>query len=323
MRRRVRKFRPFPLLGNPHVQTILGSQLRWSRAPASSRSLVLLDDGDRIAIEVSTPPEWTPRERTVLLIHGLCGCQDSGYLVRLSRRLFAAGIRAVRMNQRGCGSGAGLARNLYHSGRSEDVEAVLRHLRRETPDSPLDVVGFSLGGNMALKLAGELGDAMTDLCDQVVAICPPANLLACAHRLSQPHARIYDQYFVRLLRRMVADRHERFPDLGPFELPPRLSLYEFDDLYTAPHSGFASALDYYTRSSSAPLTPNVRVRCRVLFAEDDPFIDPEALAPFPSRVEVLRVSHGGHLGFVGAPGRRFRWMDECVLGWLSVGDSRN
>lgn len=313
------EFRPAPLLANPHLQTIVGAQVRLTRPPPSTTLLAPLDDGDRLALEVSTPEGWSPGDRTVLLIHGLCGCQESNYLVRIARKLYRLGIRAVRMNQRGCGSGRGLARRLYHSGRSEDVLAAVRALREASPVS--SVVGFSLGGNMALKLAGELGAAAREHFDQVVAICPPANLLACAYLISRPSSRVYDQFFIRLLRRMVGDRHRLFPDLGPVALPDELTLYGFDDIYTAPQSGFRNALDYYTRSSSAPLVPNVQVPCHILFAEDDPFIDAAALdgVRVPANVKVVRTRHGGHLGFLGMPGAEggFRWMDAQVVRWVT------
>ena len=312
-------YRPLPLAG-PHLQTILASQITFRRAPPSTTRLVDLPDGDRIALAISTPPTWTPRAPTVVLIHGLCGCQDSGYLVRLARHIFERGGRAVRMNLRGCGTGLGLARRPYHSGRSEDVRAVLADLRAASPDSPTTVVGFSLGGNMVLKMAGEDGVDARALCDRVVAVCPPADLLACAHLISMPHARIYDRYFVSRLRDMVADRHARFPDLGPVSLPRRLTLYGFDDAYTAPQCGFSSALDYYRRASAKPLVEAIAVPCRVLFARDDPFIDPDALDDIrrPANVEVTRVDRGGHLGFLGTPLSRggVRWMDRQVLAWL-------
>lgn len=313
-------FRPPPLLKNAHVQTIAATQFRLTRPPPSTTLFVRLDDGDQLALEVSTPKTWRPDGRTVLLIHGLCGCQDSSYLVRIAKKLFRRGLRAVRMNQRGCGTGHGLARHLYHSGRSEDVLAAVRALRTTSAAGRLSVVGFSLGGNMALKLAGELGDAAREHFDRLVAICPPANLLGCAYLISRPSSRIYDQFFVRLLRRMVAERHLLFPDLGPVELPAELTLYQFDDVYTAPQSGFKNALDYYARASSAPLVPNVHVRCHILFAEDDPFIDPAALdgVRVPANVEITRTRYGGHLGFLGIPGMDggFRWMDSKILEWV-------
>jgi hypothetical protein len=315
-------FRPFPLLGGRHAQTLIAATVWWPVGPPSETQLVELADGDRIALEVSTPSSWRPDGATVVLVHGLCGCHRSPYLVRMARRLHRRGLRAVRMNLRGCGTGRGLARQLYHSGRSDDVLAVLESLRRETPRSPTSLVGFSLGGNLALKLAGELADAAPQLLERVIAVCPPADLAACSRRLALPENRFYDRRFVALLRADVEERRRLFPDLPPIELPPRLTLFEFDDLYTAPRCGFAGALDYYTRASSAPLVPRIAVPCTVLFAGDDPVIDPDVLdgLPLPENVRVVRAARGGHLGFLGAPWNDggWRWLDARLLEWLEA-----
>ena len=309
-------FRPFPLLGNPHTQTIaawLGSR----REPPSERHGIDLDDGDRLAVEVSTPPSWHDGDATVLMLHGLCGCHMSHYMVRLARRFYREGVRAVRINQRGCGSGRGLAKQPYHSGRSDDALAVARAFSSDADRARLTLLGFSLGANIALKLAGELGSAASDLVERVVAVCPPSDLAACSARLCDPANRLYDRYFVSLLRADVAYRHRAFPDLGPVSLPDRMNVREFDEVYTAPRCGFASAADYYERASSAHLLPSIAVPCDVLLARDDPLIDPTTFdaLDLPDHVEVCKTERGGHLGFLGTPGRLggVRWMDWWVV----------
>jgi predicted alpha/beta-fold hydrolase len=296
-------------------------------APRSTRRFVALPDGDRLALEVSTPRRWRPDDATVVMIHGLCGSARSPYLVRLSRKLHRRGVRSVRMNLRGCGAGRGHARNPYHSGRSEDALEVLRELRREAPLSPLTLVGFSLGGNIALKLAGELGTAASGLLAQVVAVCPPVDLPACSRRLSAPQNRFYERLFVRLLRKDAVERHARFPDLPAPSLPPKLSLTEFDELYTAPQCGFRGAADYYARASAAPLLPRVAVPCRILYAADDPIIDSSGLEclPLPGNVVLARTDAGGHLGFLAMPGLRggFHWMDTVLLRWITEPPARH
>ena len=238
----------------------------------------------------------------------------------MARKLFKRGSRAVRMNLRGCGSGAGLARQVYHSGRSEDLLAVLTGLRAETPDSPTSVLGFSLGGNLALKLAAEHGPAAREFLHRVVAACPPMDLLECSQRIGRPANSVYERHFTRLLLRAVSNLHAQYPELPPASLPRRISIFEFDDLYTAPRCGFRDALDYYARCSSAPLIPQIAVPCRILLAEDDPFVDPTSLdgTRLPENIEMARTRHGGHLGFLGTPGspRGYRWMDSFLLRWL-------
>ncbi len=325
-------FEPFPFLSHPHLQTIAAAELSFSLAPPSDLETVTLPDGDRLAIEVSTPPAWrpgggpavgtgAPADPTVVLIHGLCGSSRSPYIVRIARKLYRRGLRAVRVNLRGCGAGRGLAREPYHSGRSDDARAVLEHLRRGCPHSPTTLAGFSLGGNIALKLAGEMGEAAGALMDRVIAVCPPADLLASCLRLADGANRLYDQFFVWLLRRDLARRQRKFPDERRFRLPPRLSLMEFDDVYTAPRCGFQSGLDYYRKSSALPLLAGIRVPCRILYSTDDPIVDNRVLerAALAPTVQCFRTSGGGHLGFLGRPGAAggIRWMDELVLEWCS------
>jgi predicted alpha/beta-fold hydrolase len=155
------------------------------------------------------------------------------------------------MNLRGCGSGLGLARQTYHSGRSADLWGVLQALHHDTPQSPITVIGFSLGGNIVLKMAGELGAMAMTQVSQVIAVCPPADLAACAHLLARPSNRLYEQRFMRLLLAAVEDRHRRFPDLPQVALSPQLSLYEFDHIYTAPQCGFQDVRPLQRRPTGA------------------------------------------------------------------------
>jgi len=315
-------FRPLPLLTNPHAQTLVAAKLSWSREPPASTSLVPLPDGDRIALEVSTPQGWQPYEPTVVMLHGLCGCHRSPYMQRLTSKLLRRGIRAIRMNLRGCGSGRGLARSPYHSGLSADVLAVVDSLGQATPLSPVTLVGFSRGGNLVLKLAGELSTAVPGHLQRVIAVCPPADLMASAGLLSQPGNRLYNRYFTRLLCAEVAYRQTRFPDLPRVTLPDRLTLYEFDEYYTAPQCGFRDALDYYRRCSAAPLVPRITLPCYILFAADDPWIDGCVFddVVLPANVHILRAPHGGHLGFLGWPGGPggYRAMGAQVLAWITA-----
>lgn len=313
-------FRPLPLLSGPHVQTILGSILPVAGEPPSETWFMELDDGDKLALEVSTPSSWTNDQPTVFMVHGLCGSHRSKYLIRMARKIYSRGVRAVRMNLRGCGSGSGLARNIYHSGRSDDVLAALTSVHDTAPTSPLSLVGFSLGGNIVLKLAAELTSRARDILRQVIAVAPPADLLRCSQLLEQPRNRLYNRHFTKLLLKDVKQRHRQYPDLPPITLPRRLTLYEFDDLYTAPRSGFTGAIDYYTSCSSAPLVPRIEIPCTILFAEDDPVIDANVFKniTLPPSVRVERVTHGGHLGYLGVPWSPggYRWLDRQLLEWL-------
>jgi predicted alpha/beta-fold hydrolase len=311
-------FRPLPWLSHPHVQTV--AAMFWPSGRESFPSmhrLVDLADGDQLAVVVSTPTDWRPDRRTVVMVHGLCGCHGSPYLVRLACKLYRRGLRAVRVNLRGCGSGAGLARQPYHSGRSEDVRQVIEWLACESPESPITLVGFSLGGNIVLKMAGEDGERPSGRLDSLISVSAPIDLTECSRLIGQPRNRIYDWYFVRRLLATVRELHRFFPDLPPLDLPPRLTLRMFDDLYTAPRSGFLDAADYYTRASSGPLVQQIAVPTLLLSSRDDPFIAAQPFEQLQRRpnVEVCLTDGGGHLGFLGSTGKSmdYRWMDERLV----------
>jgi hypothetical protein len=316
--RQMLNFEPFPLLTNKHLQTILPSFLPREKEPPSRTTLVHLEDGDKLALEVATPASWQPKHGTVVLVHGLASAHCAPYMARIAYKLFQRGIRSVRMNMRGCGSGHGLARQIYHGGRSEDVLAVLQTLA-QSEHSPTALIGFSLGGNQVLKLAGELGAKARDYLEQVIALCPPANMSKSARLLASPSNRLYDQHFLKKLIADVTERQQLFPDLPKISFPKKLNLIDFDNLYTAPRCGFKDAEDYYSQSSAAPLIPNIKIPCHILFALDDPFIDATACddLELPGNVTVYFTNQGGHLGFLGLP-PKVRWLDEHILSWLGL-----
>ncbi|MBX6314885.1 MAG: alpha/beta fold hydrolase, partial [Isosphaeraceae bacterium] len=225
-------------------------------------------------------------------------------------------------NLRGAGSGFGLARSTYHSGKTDDVRAVVRWLTRQAPGSPLALVGFSLGANLVLKLAAEAADEPLEGLDCVLAANPPLDLAACCRHLQRPENRLYDRNFVRLLRAEVRRLHDAFPALGPIDLSHIRNLYAFDEAYTAPRHGFTSAADYYARSSAGPLVPRIRVPGLVVHAEDDPFIpaEPFRAIEFPPQLALELIPSGGHLGYISRSrwqGDR-RWLDARLATWLAA-----
>jgi predicted alpha/beta-fold hydrolase len=313
-------FRPLPLLGNPHVQTLLGS-LWKGRSPsiAMREQQVLLPDGDRLVLHDSVPPDCQPGGRIALLVHGLGGSHRAGYMQRFAGLLLPRGVRVVRMDLRGVGRGEALARRTYHGGCSDDVRAAVAEIHRWSPASPLLLIGLSLGGNIVLKLAGEADLHPVPGLDRVAAVSPPIDMVACAALIAQPRNRFYEQHYVRALVSQTVRHQQFFRDVPPIHFPSRLTLRQFDELYTAPRWDFAGALDYYRRASSLPLIPRIRVPAFLLTARDDPFID---IRPFenlaaPPHVEVHITRRGGHLGFLGWDGAGgIRWGEQRVVHWL-------
>lgn len=315
-------FKAHPLLPNGHLQTVAAVYLPSRRLGyAATPHVVELPDGDRVVLHDDCPPGWRPGDRVALLMHGLSGCHASWYMQRVASKLVQRGIRTFRKDLRGCGAGIKLARLPYHSGRSDDAAACVEQIARICPGSATTVVGFSLSGNIVLKLLGERGESGCGGLDSAIAVCPPIELETCAENLSRLSNRIYDRHFVGSLVRAVDARMRHVPGLEDHRLPRRpRGLVDFDDLYTARVSGFGTAKNYYRVCSSAPLVSSIRIPTLVLAAADDPMI-PAAIfqrSDWPDGVEVHMAAGGGHLGFIGRSkgDPDCRWMDWRIVEWI-------
>ncbi len=178
-------FEPHPLLRGGHAQTIvgryLGGERQWLEA---SRHIIDLPDGDRLLALETVPPNWSDQQPVALIVHGLAGCAQASYVVRLGRHLVRSGIAVVRINLRGAGDGFGLAKGIYHAGRSDDLRVIVEWLHKRRARSPIGLIGFSLGGNLVLKLAIEAAGEVNTGFDAVLAANPPLDLAACAREFS-------------------------------------------------------------------------------------------------------------------------------------------
>jgi hypothetical protein len=305
------KFQPLRGFSSRHVQTLLAAYGPTGKPAPSQKWLVHLQDGDCISCQVSTPVQWKEKEKTIVLLHGLGGSETSTYLIRLSRKFYQNGHKIVRMNMRGCGSGIGLSKMTYCAGNSGDVFQVLKSLKEESPHSEVTVIGFSLGGNIVLKMAGELGDQAHHFFHTVIAVCPPLDLAHTKVLLDAPKNYLYHYYYLKNLLAQV-----------PSWVPKKAkTMFEFDSTVTAPLWGFKAADDYYQQCSSINYLSKVKQRAHLLFAEDDPFIPLDILhqKPLSENVNIWTTKHGGHLGFFGHTGRPFDyyWMDHLLLNWVN------
>jgi predicted alpha/beta-fold hydrolase len=316
-------FCPPWLLRNRHLQTLIGHL--WSGPPfrePSHKHRVPLGDGDQLVAHDSTPAAWRSGDPIAVLVHGLGGCHDSGHLRRLARLLAPRGVRTVRVDLRGTGDGLPLARKAYHAGCSEDVRAVLEMVHGLAPESPVWLVGVSLGANIVLKLAAEAADRPVPGLQRVLALGPPIDMPRCSVLMARRGNRFYNRYFARILVSQAIQRQRLFPDTPSVQFPRRATLRVFDELYTAPRNGFAGADDYYRRVSSFPLIASIHLPVLILTARDDPFI---AVEPFeelrlPACVELHIIPRGGHLGFVGRDHLGgMRWAEAKVVDWLVCG----
>jgi uncharacterized protein len=259
---------------------------------------------------------------TVLLVHGLEGSTRSQYMLGNSARAWAAGCNVIRMNMRNCGGTEDLSPTLYHSGLSGDVGAVIRTLAAEKGLRAFALVGYSMGGNLVLKLAGELGTAVPHYLKAVVGVSPVMDLAVSADALHNVSNRVYEWKFLIGLGRRFRRKAELFPDIYSTEGLPRItSLRQFDDLVTAPYSGFRGADDYYERVSSSNWAERIAAPALVLHALDDPFIrmlpsTRNALLANP-HVRLMETAHGGHCAFLApAVGYDGYWAEKMLLDFL-------
>lgn len=315
-------FTPYWLFRDGHSQTLAGVYLPRTMPEETARQqIVTLADGDRIVLHDDQPPAWNPGDLTAVLVHGLAGSHASPYMRRIAGKLNAAGVRTFRVDLRTCGAGLTLARLPYHSGRSADVREALFEVTRLCPGSPLALLGFSMGANISLKLAGEAPDANPPALESVFAACPPVDLKRCVRHLQQGVGRLYDRYFAKLLlghvnrwQAVVADAPR--PD---FPRIPR-SIEEFDDMFTGPVCGYQGAADYYAESSAAQYVPAIRVPTLIVAAADDPMVSPQPLRDLdrPREVQLHLARGGGHMGFLsrpnGDPDRS--WLDWRAVEWV-------
>jgi uncharacterized protein len=249
---------------------------------------------------------WQPRpwERvTVMVLHGLNGSSDAHYMCGVAAKAFARGMNVVRLNQRNCGNTEHLSAGLFHSGLTSDVKRVVDELIAVDGLSSLGVAGYSLGGNLALKLAGEYGNSPPSPVKAVCAVSPIIEISPCVRALERPGNFLYQWNFVRDLKRRLQRKDRYWP--GRFDLTKLnqiRTVREFDEVFTAPHFGFKNAEDYYHRASAMRVVHRICLPALVMTAEDDPFVplplfqDPKVVGN--PHITVLTCRYGGHCGFV-------------------------
>jgi predicted alpha/beta-fold hydrolase len=315
-------FRPHPLLRSGHAQTIVGSLAPGRRLEyGAQRHFVPLDDGDAIVLHDDAPPAWRPADRVALLVHGLCGSHLSPYVARTASKLNAQGVRTFRMDLRSHGAGLDRAQRIGHAGRSEDLAAALRMVLALAPQASVHLVGFSMGANIVLKLAGELGANPPANLAGVFAAAPPVDLHFCCDHLRRGWNWIYDGAFTRNLNRHFRAWQTANPQLELPRSPTKLKrIFDFDEHITAPHSGYRDAAHYYAEASSGPLLTEIAVPTVILAAADDPIVPIcclEKVARSP-QTQLIITEHGGHLGYIGARSADAdsRWLDWRIVDWV-------
>ena len=305
-----------------HLQTLASFFLsRHIPLPPAEERLIEVEPG----VEVLCHCHWQPDRRnalTILIIHGLEGSSDSQYMLGIAAKGMAAGMNVVRMNQRNCGGTDALSPTLYHSGRSQDIAAVAKNLIGGDGISRLALAGFSMGGNLVLKLAGEWGKEGPRQFCAVAAVCPAVDLGPSADALHLFSNRVYEYYFVRKLRHRLRQKARLFPDQFDLSRLRNVStLRDFDDKITAFYCGFNGADDYYTRAAAAPLLDRIAVPTLILHAANDPFIRilPETRRKILANPNItfVETDDGGHCSFLAdQDGDDGHWAERQIMQFL-------
>lgn len=317
------EFRPHPLLRGGHAQTLFTYISRGVKAPSvTNRHQITLSDGDRIVLHDNCPRNWTPFSPAILLMHGLTGCHQSCYMQRCAAKMNARGWRVFRLDHRGCGAGAGLADFPYHAGRIGDIQAALDRVESLCPNAPLFPIGFSLSGNILLKMATAESSQLPRNLTGLTAICPAIDLARACENICQPANRYYDRFFVKRLWKQTleyAGVHRLLSHVIDSDARPG-SLREYDDMVTSPMGGFLDAGDYYRSASCTQDLQALEHPTLIIAAKDDPLVPVDCFdgVKLADETRLILAEGGGHLGFFGRKGSDpdNRWMDWRIIDWV-------
>jgi predicted alpha/beta-fold hydrolase len=316
----MQSFEPHPLLRNPHIMTLAGALAprRFPRLPPPEQRLFEVEPGTRLLASC----HWQPQPRacpTLVLVHGLEGSSESGYMRGVAEKGFVSGLNVVRVNQRTCGASERLTDTLYNSGLSGDFQAMLNELVTRDHLHSIFFAGYSMGGNLVLKMAGELGTSAPRELHGVCGVCPALDLAACADALEHSSNALYQWNFVRNLKARMGRKSKLFP--GRFDMA-RLAgvrtVRQFDEVITAPHCGYRSAVDYYERASAMRCVQRISVPALILASKDDPFVPyfsfETPLIRSNPNIRVVTAERGGHCSFVSAlPGWERYWAEARII----------
>jgi len=320
----VSPFRPHPLIQGPHRMTVLP---RWWPRGTTPTGMPTQDRIFQVNADTGllTKCHWqlaTSDAPTLLLIHGLEGCTESHYMIGLARKAWTKGWNCIRINQRNCGGSEYLTPTLYHNGLSQDYGRIIQELTEQDRCQHIWLIGYSMGGNLTLKLAGEVGKGLPSL-RGVAAVCPNIRPASCVRALQRPSNWIYHQHFLRSLKAKLQRKAQRYPGKWDMaRLPHIQTMWEFDEVYTAPDGGYHDAYDYYANSAAENTLGAIPVPTLIITAQDDPFIPYDifrnpAIHENPA-IQLLAPTHGGHCGFFQRrqPQEDPFWAENRIIDWI-------
>jgi uncharacterized protein len=321
----VPEFEPHPLLKNGHVMTIVSAFVprRFDIPPAEAR-LFQVDAESRLLGHCHWQPGKPKDAPVIVVVHGLEGSSDSGYVHGIAEKAFHRGFHVVRMNQRNCGGTEALTPTLYNSGMSGDYRSIFEELSNVDGFEQIFLAGYSMGGNLVTKMAGEFGASAPKALRGVCVVCPSIDLAACADALERADNYFYQRHFVSGLMARYAKKHKLFPERYPTRgLAPVRTVRQFDDVITAPQFGYRDAQDYYDNVGAKRVAAQIRVPMLMITAQDDPFV-PYALflaakiSENPA-IQFVAPPHGGHCAFISkhSGSERF-WAEQRIVDFCAA-----
>jgi uncharacterized protein len=324
------EFQPHPFLKNGHVMTIVSAFVpRRFDLPTAEARLFQVDPESRLLAHC----HWQPGKRkdapVMVIVHGLEGSSDGNYVRGIAEKAFHRGFHVVRMNQRNCGGTEALTPTLYNSGMSADYRTVFEELSNADGFEQVFFAGYSMGGNLVTKMAGEFGAAVPKALRGGCAVCPALDLAACADALERGDNYLYQRRFVSSLMSRYARKQKLFPERYKLNgLPVIRTVRQFDDLITAPQFGYRDAQDYYDNVGAKRVAAEIRVPMLMITAQDDPFVPYAAflVAKINENPAIQFVSpqHGGHCGFISKhPGSERFWAEQRIVDFCAAISDNN
>jgi predicted alpha/beta-fold hydrolase len=316
-------FQPHPVFSGAHAQTLAAyawpRKYRLTPEPADEERLFEVEPGIRVLAKCRwhSEPEDHP---TVVAWHGMEGSTSSVYMIAVADKAFREGFNVVRVNFRNCGGTEHLSRTLYHGGMSHDLNVVIEQLIKSHDLSRLYLLGFSLGGNMVLKLAGEYGSNSPSEVRALCVVSPSVDLRASTEAMTARRNWVYNRSFIQSLKKKVRIKHSFYPELYDITKLSRITtIRDFDEEFTSPLNGFIDANDYYQQASCVSVAHQIRLPTLIIHSKDDPFIpfDPLRNSAFSENPYVMTVGTdaGGHVAFIsrdkGTDSDRF-WAENRV-----------
>lgn len=311
-----KKYNPSFIFKYHHFSTIYPSLFRQVKEVKYQRERITTPDADFLDLDWSR----VGGKKIIITLHGLEGSSDSNYILGMNRIFNQHNWDAVTLNFRGCSGEVNLLRRGYHSGETTDLDFVINTIFEKYDYEEMVLIGFSLGGNVALKYVGEKGKNIHPKIKKAVGISAPVDLVGCTAEIEKSHNYIYLQRFLKSLKEKFKLKQHLYADLNAERILSAKTFGDFDENLTAPVHGFASAKDYWEKSSSRNFFQNLAIPTLLVNAKDDSFLS-DSCYPFEAaksnpNLHLLAPKFGGHVGFPQSHPKGFYWSEEQVLDFV-------